>query len=287
MIDGLLDHMSLFSPLGSRQRATLAAAVIATPSFAAGQKLLRSADKPTSVQFLLSGTACRYSLLPNGQCQITALLLPGDPIGFESLVQRSCVDTVSALTLTQSAQIPARVIATWLACRSPVSEMLWRITQLQTAITREWVVNVGKRPALERMAHFFCETVTRSRALGISTASGCNLPLTQAELATIVAITPVHVNRVLMQLKRENLVSLSRGYLRILDLPALQALAGFDPAYLAPLHPTERQEHDFQTLQHSDNERLRAMGRASCAALRAPPACGGPFPHPRDPNQRR
>jgi hypothetical protein len=58
-------------------------------------------------------------------------------------------------------------------------------------------------------------------------------------------------------------VSFRGGYLEILDFPALQALAGFDPSYLEPLRATDQQQRDFQNFQYSDEERLRVMGRAS------------------------
>jgi CRP-like cAMP-binding protein len=36
------------------------------------------------------------------------------------------------------------------------------------AVTREWVVNVGQRKALERVAHLICEMFVRTRAVGLS-----------------------------------------------------------------------------------------------------------------------
>ena len=59
-----------------------------------------------------------------------------------------------------------------------------------------------------------------------------HLPLSQADLADTLGLTPVHVNRVLMQLRHSGLVTLSNRVLTILDLPGLQAMAGFDSSYL-------------------------------------------------------
>jgi len=60
------------------------------------------------------------------------------------------------------------------------------------------------------------------------------LPLTQVELADSVALSTVHVNRTLQELRRQGLVSLSAGMLEIHDFEALHALAGFNGAYLHP-----------------------------------------------------
>ena len=62
----------------------------------------------------------------------------------------------------------------------------------------------------------------------------CTLPITQIELANITALTPVHVNRVLMQLKREKLAFFKNGVLQVPDLTALSSQAALDPQYLFP-----------------------------------------------------
>jgi hypothetical protein len=42
----------------------------------------------------------------------------------------------------------------------------------------------------------------------------------------------VHVNRVLQELRGENLISLRGGALKVLDWSGLQGAGEFDPAYL-------------------------------------------------------
>ena len=56
--------------------------------------------------------------------------------------------------------------------------------------------------------------------------------MTQSELADTVALSTVHVNRTLKELRRVGLVSMSSKSLLIHDLPGLRALAMFDPGYL-------------------------------------------------------
>ena len=58
------------------------------------------------------------------------------------------------------------------------------------------------------------------------------LPLTQVDLADTTGLTPVHVNRTLRELRREGLIELRKGRLKILDLPRLRALAEFRSDYL-------------------------------------------------------
>lgn len=72
----------------------------------------------------------------------------------------------------------------------------------------------------------------RLQVVGLATPAGCELPVTQSELADTVALSTVHVNRTLKELRRVGLVSMSSKSLIIHDLPGLRALAMFDPGYL-------------------------------------------------------
>jgi CRP-like cAMP-binding protein len=58
------------------------------------------------------------------------------------------------------------------------------------------------------------------------------LPVTQAELSDALGITTVHVNRVLQELRGENLISLRGGALKVLDWAGLKSTGEFDAAYL-------------------------------------------------------
>jgi CRP-like cAMP-binding protein len=93
-------------------------------------------------------------------------------------------------------------------------------------------VNVGQRTAFERLAHLFCEIFFRLRCVGLTTTDSCELPMTQLVLAETLALSPVHINRTLQELRQEGLVSVRDKTLTIHDLPGLQSAALFSPDYL-------------------------------------------------------
>ncbi len=103
---------------------------------------------------------------------------------------------------------------------------------MKQSISREWLVNVGNRTAFERLSHLLCETYSRLKCVGLTTDHAFELPLTQAELADTLALSAVHVNRTLMELRRLKLVSFQNRHAAIHDYPGLRAAAGFDPTYL-------------------------------------------------------
>ena len=97
---------------------------------------------------------------------------------------------------------------------------------------REWLVSMGRRNAVDQMAHLFCELLIRLRAIGRTSGDSYELPLTQEELGDTLGLSVVHVNRILQALREERLISFKGRRLTILDFERLKARAGFKPNYL-------------------------------------------------------
>ena len=196
------------------------------------QDLIGKGVDPQGLYIIESGFAARCAWLPNGRRQILGFFLPGDFVGLGSSAFGATRWSIGALTPLDFAFIPRQAF-TQLAARLPgIAEALGRARRVEDDTTREWLLNVGARPAVSRLAHLLCELFTRLQAVGLAAANGCNLPLRQADLADALALTPVHVNRVLMTLRRRGLVSLYRQRLIVADLPALGTIAGFESDYL-------------------------------------------------------
>ena len=81
----------------------------------------------------------------------------------------------------------------------------------------------------------------RYRMIGETTDDSFPFLLTQEELADALGMTPVHVNRMLQQLRSQGLIDLRGKVLTILDPKALQRVAKFDSSYLH-LARTERRD---------------------------------------------
>ena len=91
---------------------------------------------------------------------------------------------------------------------------------------------MGRRTTVERVAHLLCELRVRLEDVGLTSGSAFKMPFTQAELADVVGVSPVHVNRTIKELRGTGLIQLADGTLTILDIPALESAAVFDPTYL-------------------------------------------------------
>ena len=77
-----------------------------------------------------------------------------------------------------------------------------------------------------------CELYLRARNIGLVSEPSLALPLSQLLLADALGMTPVHLNRVLKELRIAGAMSLQRGSLLITDPEKLVQIAGFDENYL-------------------------------------------------------
>jgi CRP-like cAMP-binding protein len=113
-----------------------------------------------------------------------------------------------------------------------ITSAFWRLTLIEGATFREWVLNVGRREGVSRMAHVLCELLVRLRAVDLVEDHACDLPITQVEFADALGFTPVHVNRVLQQMRAEGLIVTEGTRLVIPDWDRLKEVGEFDPTYL-------------------------------------------------------
>ena len=140
--------------------------------------------------------------------------------------------TLAAVVRSNIVLIRHEAVRNLLKRRVQLAALLWRDTLIDASIFREWMTGIGRRDAKTRIAHLFCEMVTRMNAVGLSDAHLCDLPITQLDVADALGLTDVHVNRVLKELREHGIVEFRHGLITVLDWEALQDAGEFDPAYL-------------------------------------------------------
>src|SRR5690606_4236364 len=176
--------------------------------------------------------AARYRLLRNGRRQFTEICLPGDFVNLGSLLKKRQPQGVVALTDCRAASIPHARLDRLIDADGDLVRSLWLDTLVDGAVSREWILALGAQSAKERLAWFLCELYCRLEPVGRAEDCCFQLPMTQAEIADILGLSTVHVNRVVAELRREGLVEWKGALVHLKDWGALAALAEFDKAYL-------------------------------------------------------
>lgn len=197
-----------------------------------GKDLIREGDQPGPVIVMLEGWAFRYKVLPNGSRQITAFLMPGDACDLHIGLLREMDHSIQTVGVAKVVTISRSAMDTMMAEYPQIARAMYIAQLVDEGTLRAWIVSLGRRSSIEGLAHLLLELFLRASRANIAQNGALELPLTQQVLADAVGMTPVHVNRMLQELRRSGAVELSRGILRIQDPIALTQLAGFDDNYL-------------------------------------------------------
>ncbi|WP_027314400.1 Crp/Fnr family transcriptional regulator [Microvirga flocculans] len=197
------------------------------------EDILREGDRPTESSLLLDGFAARYKIVSNGRRQISALHLPGDFIDLHSFLLKTMDHGVLALTTCRIATVPHATLERITDEFPHLTRMLWLNTLIDGAIHREWLTAMGRLSATAHMAHLICELYLRLSAVGRVESDTMQLPVTQAELGDTLGLSTVHVNRVLQELRKEELIRFQGDTLTILDWERLQEVGEFTSTYLS------------------------------------------------------
>ena len=198
----------------------------------AGQDIVREQDRPSQCCVILDGFAFRYKIFDEGRRQILSFHIPGDIPDLQSLHLEVMDHSLATLVPTRVAFIPHHALQALLHAEPKIAGAFWREALIDASIFREWVGNIGRRPALARLAHVLCEIFTRIRALGLSDDHSFPLPVTQEELADAMGLSTVHVNRMMMELRAGGLIRTPRRAVIIENWEGLKEVGQFDPGYL-------------------------------------------------------
>ena len=194
--------------------------------------IVREGDMPIVCGVLLEGFAFRQKLTGDGARQIVSVHVPGDPLDFQNFYLDESDHSVQALTRAEVAFVDRNDLRELARARPAVSQAIFVITLVDASIFREWILNVGRRAAPARVAHVLCELAIRLDAQGLAEEYGYQLPMTQEQLADVVGLTPVHVNRTLKSLEAQGLLERDRRKVSFPDWQGLRDVGDFNERYL-------------------------------------------------------
>lgn len=226
-----VESIALFK-LSEEERAALAALPMQVAQFDAYQDIVREGDRPSRCFAVLDGFVSTYKTTLAGKRQIAAYHVPGDVPDIQSLHLKVLDNSISTVGPCRLGFVQHDALRALFDAHPRIGAAFWRISLIDAALVREWMLNTGRREAYARMAHLFCELITRLDAVGLAPDRTCPLPMTQPELADALGITPVHVNRTLADLKDAGLITLRSKRLTVHDWDGLVAAGEFDPTYL-------------------------------------------------------
>lgn len=206
--------------------------------FRSTRDVVRLGEQTRHSCLVVDGIVGRFGQTAEGHRQITALYIPGDMADLHSTVLPVVSAPLQSMITATIYRVPHDAIRD-AAERSPtLARALWRDCVADAQIASEWLLNIGRRGALEKLAHLVCELACRYHAVGL-VRHRFPLLLTQVHMGEALGLTGVHVNRMLRVLRGRGLISMEGSDLVIRDWDGLRSVGDFHPLYL---HLTQEEQ---------------------------------------------
>lgn len=206
-------------------------------SVARNAYLIREGDRNRDHVVLLSGYAFRHKTTSLGGRQVVSLQIPGEAISCSNLYFDSADHNTQALTGITAAYFPRDQFRDLVCSSAAICHAMLMMTLIEASVADEWLLNLGRRPAKARLAHLLCEFTARVDAAGLTDGSGYLLPLTQEQIGDALGLTPIHVNRMLRELREDGLIVQAGRHISFPDRRAIARTADFRDDYLRLRQP--------------------------------------------------
>ena len=232
VLAALLRRLNTVSGLDDADIAAIRALPINVRHWEAGRTIVSDGERPTDCCLVIEGFCVRAKTILDGQRQILSIHIPGEIPDLQSLHLHRMDHDLIAVAPSTLGFISHTSMRALTRTNPNIAEVLWRDTLIDSAIFREWIVNVGQRPAASRLAHTVVELRRRLAVIGREAGDTFEMPLTQEQISEALGITPVHANRIIRQLRDDGIVDINRGRVTVLNEAKLADLAQFDDRYL-------------------------------------------------------
>jgi CRP-like cAMP-binding protein len=191
---------------------------------AARRLIFNSGERSEGIPIICSGWAATVAVLPNNRRQIISILLPGDIVSNALAFENKLTLTVEAITdvvyhsferdqflaaVTADANLFGKILKSW-------AEENQQVVRL--------AISLGQLTAEERIAQLLLNLSERLASRRLIENHTFHFPLRHRHIAEATGLTPVHVSRVIGQLRREGIIELEKRSLKIRNLEMLQRL---------------------------------------------------------------
>ncbi|WP_375206892.1 Crp/Fnr family transcriptional regulator [Hyphococcus sp.] len=231
-MDALFRRLSFYADLGEAELASLNALPHRVETYDSGEEIVSRGEDPGEAFVVSSGWAARYIALEDGRSQILNFMLPGDVYDLQVFVTNGADHSVIALNKVTALEIKRRDILSLFTEGGRTGAAFWWCTLQEEAILREHIVRNGRRSARERVAHILLELHRRAVIAGEGDGDTFHMPVSQAMLADALGLSFVHINRVLREFEKTDVIDRTKAHITIADRKRLVEMCDFQEDYL-------------------------------------------------------
>jgi len=183
---------------------------------AARRVIFHEGDRLKEIYQLYDGWAFRYKVLKDGRRQILSVLLPGDCVNMPVMFADHINYSVKTLTPVSFCVFNASQFFHFISASPLTTKRAGLYCANVQAQAEELILDLGCRSAYDRVGRLIAGIVSRLRVRGV-VGPIFPLPLTQLHIADATGLTPVHIGRILGEMRHAKLLDVKRGYLTLHD----------------------------------------------------------------------
>ncbi len=217
--------------LGEREKDILESSISDVAEYDRQQRILARGELADRSTMLIEGFILR-TIVEHDRRYVVGIQVPGDFVDLHAYVLKRLDHELVTLGPTKVGFVAHERIGHIHETVPHLSRLLWFSTLLDAAIHRQWTLKLEQLKASRRVAHRIAEIWKRLEMVGLARPNGFRSPLTQTDLADMCGTTPIHMNRALSELRREDVAEFRRGLVIVRDRQKLEKAGDFDPAYL-------------------------------------------------------
>lgn len=177
------------------------------------------------IPIICHGWAASSITLPDGRRQILSFVLPGDMVSTAGFLEPMAGRTVEAVTQVTYRKFKRSQLKAFLLAHPDLLETLSRTLVEERIEADQLALDLGRRPADERIARLILKLARRLAMRGMMTGRTMEFPLRQRHIADATGLTPVHVSKMMGEFQRAELIEVSDRSLTIINETELYRIA--------------------------------------------------------------
>jgi CRP-like cAMP-binding protein len=238
-LEKYLDKIEARRPISQAARDAFLALPAYYEEYEIYRQIIEEDTRTRTCCLVVSGCVSRFKTLPNGERQINSFHFDGDMVDLQSTLLLVSDHGIRTHSHTATLRIDCNAVLGLSMTYPELAHAFWYDTLVDASIFREWMLNVGRRAAVGRVAHLLLEIAHKLQRIGRCDGSRFVMPITQNDLADAVGLSAVHTNRSLQQLRQDGIISSIGRTFVIENIESMKRIASFDPSYLHPEGPRE------------------------------------------------
>lgn len=177
------------------------------------------------IPVICQGWAASSLTLADGRRQILSFVLPGDLVSTAGFLEPMSGRTVEALTEVTYRNFKRSALKAFLLGHPELLEALSRTLVEDRMEADQLALDLGRRPADERIARLILKLAKRLAPRGMMDGKTMEFPLRQRHIADATGLTPVHVSKMMGEFQHAELIRIGGRTLTIVNEPELCRIA--------------------------------------------------------------